>query len=216
MGIFFFPSEFVYWTENSKHSEMKNELVSKIRDTESNFKENIQTTVNAITSFSEVDADDTTSFLNEPHILEELVYKPFGDMIREYNKRNSMYTLDIEKCIIEKGWYTWYKSGGSFGIHNHDDYSIKIEDDVFKSSFSFIYILNDTNKTNSTQFFVPSMCRSSATKEDEYIFHTGDVPEIKEGAVMVFPSSLYHEVAPCIEPDRITIAYNMKCCYASP
>jgi len=216
MGVYFFPSEFVYWVENSEHSKMKDELMRKIKATESIFHENNQMTVNAITSFVETDTDDTMSFLNEPRVLEELVYKPFGNMIKEYNKRNSMYTLGIEKCIVENGWYTWYKSGGSFGIHNHDDYAIKIRDDVFKSSFSFIYILNDTNERNSTQFFVPSMCRSSATKEDEYTFYTGDIPEIKEGTILIFPSSLYHEVAPCIKPDRITIAYNMKCCYASP
>ena len=43
----------------------------------------------------------------------------------------------------------------------------------------------------------------------------GDVTEIKEGSVLIFPSSLYHHVNPCKVPGRITISYNMKCCYPS-
>jgi hypothetical protein len=212
MGVFFFPSEFVFWSDNPQHIGVKDELMKNIQTIEHKFDDNTQMTLNASTSFNE-ECSGNATFLNEPHILQELVYKPFGEMIKEYNKRNELFTINIDKCVVEEGWYTKYKEGGSFGLHNHDDYSIKIGSDVFKSSFSIVYILNDPNEKNNTEFFVPSMCRTSATLEDQYTFYTSNVPEIKEGTTLIFPSSLYHEVSPCLKPGRITIAYNMKCSY---
>jgi ectoine hydroxylase-related dioxygenase (phytanoyl-CoA dioxygenase family) len=218
MGVYYFPSEFVFWMDNPKHSEMKDKLMNDISNADKHFERNTNGVFNARTSYTE-DEDlckDKVLFLNEPHVLQELVYKPFEKMIEEYNSRKNVDKIHVKKCIVESGWYTKYESNGSFGVHNHEDFSIMVENDIFKSSFSFIYILNDKNEANSTEFIVPSTNRTSALDEIDYSFDTGDVPEIREGTVMVFPSSLYHQVRPSKIPGRVTISYNMRCCYTSP
>jgi|TARA_R110000851_G_C12898342_1_gene547888 hypothetical protein len=215
MGIHYFPSEFVYWVDNPKHSQMKDELMKKIMDTEEVLKINQPGILNAFTSFSEnKKEDETLLFLDEYPIVQELVFTPFKKMIEEYNKRENINRLFIKKAICSEGWYTKYETNGNFEMHNHDEFPTQLGDEIYQSSFSFIYILNDKNKVNTTRFLVPSMQRTSATKENEYNFDTGQVSEIKEGSIIVFPSSLYHEVKSCIIPGRITISYNLKCCYA--
>ena len=216
MGIYFFPSEFVYWTENTEHSKMKDKLMTKIKSTENIYKDNTPGVFNAFTSFSSTEANKEMSFLGEPDVLEALVFKPYKQMIKEYNLRGHTDKLVIDKCVVDAGWYTKYERGGGFKIHNHETCAIQQEGDIFKSTFSFIYILNDENENNGTEFIVPYMCKTSATRDDDYSFDTGDVSEIKEGSIIVFPSSLYHHVNPCSIPGRITISYNMKCCHASP
>tara|TARA_R110002153_G_scaffold273413_1_gene444279 strand:- start:730 stop:1380 length:651 start_codon:yes stop_codon:yes gene_type:complete len=215
MGVYYFPSEFVYWTDNPKHLEMKDELITKISLTEERYKNNNPGLDNAFTSFDETESLGKISFLSEPHILQELVYNPFEKMLDEYNSRKNIDKIYLKNCIVDNGWYTKYNTGGNFKMHNHDDSSIKHENDIFRSAFSFIYILNDKNEINNTEFFLPSMCRTSALGEYDYTLDTGDVTEIKEGSVLIFPSSLYHHVNPCKVPGRITISYNMKCCFPS-
>lgn len=214
MGVYYFPSEFVYWIDNPKHHEMKNELVTKILSTEECYKNNTPGLNKAFTSYNEKHSSNNTSFLSDPTVLQELVYKPFEKMLEEYNSRKNVDKIILKKCLVDSGWYTKYDTDGNFTIHNHEEASIKHEGDIFRSAFSFIYILNDKNEYNSTEFFLPSMCRTSASSDYDHFLDTGDVPEIKEGSVIIFPSSLYHQVNPCKVPGRITISYNMKCCYS--
>jgi len=51
---------------------------------------------------------------------------------------------------------------------------------------------------------------SFCSKVDYYEFKTANVPEIKEGTVLLFPSCLNHYVRPITESGRITIVYNVK------
>ena len=85
----------------------------------------------------------------------------------------------------------------------------------YKSSFSLIYILKDDNEKNSTGFLQNKPEYGSVyTTIEQNVFSTADVSDIKEGSVLVFPSSLCHCVEPVKVPGRITIAINVASCFA--
>ncbi len=80
---------------------------------------------------------------------------------------------------------------------------------MYKPTFSGIYILNDGNEHNSTEFRIPHGAPLSTLSTQEFYYETKNNKEIKEGTVLIFPSSLYHEVLPVKIPGRVTIAFNI-------
>ena len=214
MGIFYFPSEFVFWTKNTKHDVMKPFLMNAIDNIEKHHEDNTWGVENGFTSYHPRDDDEHTEFLNEKSLLQHLVYTPVEEMIQKYTSDGIGIRLNIDKCIVDTAWYTKYRVGGTFDYHTHDDYCSKIGDTLFKPAISIIYILNDENEKNTTEFFVPCN-KHSMYNFPEFRFNTGTVSEIGEGTIIVFPSSLYHRVLPCIKPGRIVISYNVKCSFKS-
>lgn len=210
MGIYYFPCEFVCWKKNKKHSEMKDYLMKEISKDESLHKNNTQGVNNGFTSYGK-----SQNFLKDPKLLEHIVMKPFQEMIDEFNARNNVDQLNIKCCAVQDAWYTKYDVGGNFPFHTHNEGECCDNDNmIFYRSFSAIYILNDTSKKNVTEFFLPNMCKTSAFSKSDFRFNTGDQPGIDEGSVIIFPSSLYHQVLPVLEPGRITISYNLICSYS--
>ena len=212
MGIYYFPSEFVFWTENVKHTELKDELVEKINKDAQIRKQNTEGLSNAVTNFIK---NEYCQFLNDTTLIENVVVEPFKEMIKEFNSRMNANRLNINNIRVGSTWYTKYKTGGYFGMHSHlgEVNSMVYNNESYHRSFSLIYILNDKNTKNSTEFFVPGACRTSASNLPDYSFNTGDIPDIKEGSIIIFPASLYHRVFPSIEPDRIVISYNIDCSF---
>jgi hypothetical protein len=211
MGIYHFPSEFVFWTENEKHTELKDELVEKINKDAQIRKQNTWAVKNAVTNYTN---DEYCHFLSDTTLIENVVVEPFKEMIKEFNSRMNVDRLNIKNIRVGSTWYTKYKTDGYFGMHSHlEPSSIVYNNEIYQRSFSLIYILNDKNTKNSTEFFVPSACRTSAFNLTHYAFNTGNVPDIKEGSIIIFPASLYHHVLPSIEPDRIVISYNIDCAF---
>ena len=211
MGIYHFPSEFVFWTENEKHTELKDELVEKINKDAQIHKQNTVGVKNAVTNYTN---NEYCQFLNDTTLLENVIVEPFKEMIKEFNSRMNVDRLNIKNIRIGSTWYTKYKTDGYFGMHSHlPSSSILYNNELYQRSFSVIYILNDKNTKNSTEFFVPSACRTSAFNTPHYQFNTGNVPDVKEGSIIIFPASLLHHVFPSIEPDRIVISYNIDCTF---
>jgi hypothetical protein len=211
MGVYYFPSEFIFWTENKKHTELKDELVEKINQDAQIREENTRGVQNAITNFT---GNADSDFLNDNILRENIVIEPFKEMIKEFNSRMNVHKLNIKNIYIRPPWYTKYKTGGYFALHSHLQTNSSVYDgELYQTSFSLIYILNDKNTKNTTEFSVLSPCRTSAFNLNQYRFDTGDVPDIKEGSIIIFPASLYHQVFPSIEPDRIVISYNIECTY---
>lgn len=212
MGIFYFPSDFVFWTKNTKHEDMKPFLTKMIETVENHHKNNQMGVENGFTSYHQKDADVHTEFLRENTLLKHVVFEPIEEMIQTYNSGGTGVKLNIEKCVVHTEWYTKYQVGGTFDYHTHDDYCTKIDGTLFKPAISIIYILNDANEKNTTEFFVPYN-KHSMYDYSEFRFDTGTVSDIGEGTVIVFPSSLYHRVLSCIKPGRIVISYNVKCSF---
>jgi hypothetical protein len=212
MGIYHFPSEFVFWTENEKHTELKDELVEKINKDTQIRKQDTGGLTNAITNYAN---NEYCQFLNDTTLIKNVVVEPFKEMIKEFNSRMNVNKLNIKNIHVSSTWYTKYKTGGYFPMHSHiEKFGCVIHNnELYQRSFSLIYILNDKNIKNSTEFFVPSACRTSAFNANHYTFKSGDIPDIKEGSIIIFPASLYHQVCPSIEPDRIVISYNIDCTF---
>ena len=211
MGIYYFPCEFVCWKKNKKHSEMKDYLMKEISKYESLHKNNTQGVNSGFTSYN----GEFQEFLVDPKLTEDIVMKPFVELIEEFNARPNVDQLNIKSCGVQDAWYTKYDIGGNFPFHTHNNNAIGCErnDMELFRSFSLIYILNDTSKKNVTEFFLPNMCKTSAFSRSDFRFNTGDQTGIGEGSVLIFPSSLYHQVLPVLEPGRITISYNLVCSY---
>jgi hypothetical protein len=211
MGIFFFPSEFIYWTKNIKHDEMKRDFTKWIDNHKNKFITNKLGVVNAHTSYG-----FKCKFFTEDRFLNELVYKPLVDAIEAYNSRPNTHHILIDEVKINSSWYTEYDSGGYFPMHKHETGETRRTEDgkLYRTMFSVIYILNDDNDTNSTSFFVPNMNLSFMREPLHNNFSTKKIPEIGEGSIIIFPTSLYHEAVPCNKPGRITISYNIDCLFA--
>jgi len=212
MGIFYFPCDFVFWTKNITHDAVKPFLTTMIENVEKHYENNTQGVENGNTSYHPTNNDTHTGFLYEKNLLRYLVFEPIEEMIQKYNSEHVGIQLTIDKCVVDTAWYTKYQVGGTFDYHTHDDYCTKIDGTLFKPAISIIYILNDVNEKNTTEFFVPCT-RHSMYDYPEFRFDTGTIPDIGEGTVIIFPSSLYHRVLPCIKPGRIVISYNVKCSF---
>ena len=209
MGFHFFPSEFIYWTKNKKHDEMKDVLMKWVDDHDHKYISNKFAVVNGCTSYS---CDTAQDFFTSEEILTDLVHVPFNDMLRKCDSIPHFNDINIDEYRIASAWHTKYKTGGYFGTHNHTVNQVfDIDGRLYSLMFSVIYILNDENERNSTNFFVPRSQLSATADLKDYRFETSSIPGIGEGSIIIFPSSLYHEVLPCIKPDRITISYNILC-----
>lgn len=209
MGIYYFPCEFVFWEKCSDHENLKTRIMNRIDRLEKIHTNNTTGLEGAYTSYN----TEENGFLRNPKITEPVVYTPFRKMLSECNSRGNTNKITVDEIHISNAWYTKYQKGGYFNLHNHNDASMFINGKRFDAAFSLIYILNDENEKNSTEFFLPEMCTTSGIFHRDCTFKTGNVPGIKEGTVIIFPSSLYHRVVPSIKPGRVTIAYNLLCSF---
>jgi|SRR6056300_211421 hypothetical protein len=214
MGIYYFPSEFVYWTKYKKHSEMKSVFTKWIDEHEQSHVDNTGGVIDGYTSYGINDAFD---FFTRDTFLPELVVFPFQEMLKIYNSRANTDNIKIDAFRVSYAWYTKYKTNGRFTMHKHNYGDVTfLNGRSFKPTFSVIYILNDENKSNSTAFFVPHGYLPSIAGQSDYWYETGYNSEIGEGSILIFPTSLYHEVYPSIKPGRITISYNIDCSFVHP
>jgi len=211
MGIFHFPSHFVYWENVENHREIKRIFLNEIKNLRLKYKVNKSGIVNGSTSYNPGDFDLTivNFFKNNKLISDKIVWGPINNAIKKINIQRSQNPVNIADSIISTAWYTEYDKGGSFEYHSHLNYSVYKDNKIYTPSFSIIYILNDENKHNATTFMNPTSMYVSTEELHEYKFKTDNINEIKEGTVLIFPSSLYHCVQNVKIQGRITIAINI-------
>jgi len=199
MGVYYFPANFVYWQQVKDHDKIKDVLLKEIykRGDVSNGDLGLYA---ASTNYKE-----DQSLLNgyDQNIIKNIVWDPLENAIDEFNSGDSTKKISFKESRIVNSWYTYYKEGGNFALHNHCGDS--------KNSFSMIYILKDENEHNRTIFTELSNDYISTTSDciEDTLFDTSSVKDIKEGSVLIFPSSLYHYVHSVKIPGRITIAINI-------
>jgi predicted 2-oxoglutarate/Fe(II)-dependent dioxygenase YbiX len=109
--------------------------------------------------------------------------------------------------FIGNAWYTRYNTDGSFEYHQHGHTQTIINGQMANTVFSIIYILNDQNVGNSTMFV--NHDRNYLAISSDIDIDTADYSDIKEGTVIIFPSSFHHKVNRIKIPNRITVSYNI-------
>jgi hypothetical protein len=209
MGIFYFPTNFVYWQKVNNHDKIKEILVPKIENLRAtHFKDNKKGLINASTNYTGDDVN--TLFTKEHNMIKHIVWDPIDAALNEINSRSNTKHINFQESIIGNSWYTYYELDGKFEYHSHHNgVSLFQDDKTYRPTLSLIYILRDENKDNATSFMETAHERISTTNEIETHFYTGDEDDINEGCVLIFPSSLYHMVNQVKIPGRITIAINI-------
>jgi hypothetical protein len=207
MGIFYFPTDFVYWRTIKEHEHVKKQLLAQIEENIDLF---------TITpNITKGVATHTTSGLwiveNNPKMLQNMVWDSLDILLQELNSRPNHRPIHVKNSFISNCWFSKYEGGDITTIHCHniDTTSIVRDNRLYKGMFSFIYVINDENEKNQTEFIKPTMASTCASERSDTRFKTSDVEEIREGTIMIFPSSLYHQVNVMYKPNRMVLSGNI-------
>jgi hypothetical protein len=211
MPVKFFPSDFIYWKKVKNHENIKEKMmdhISKIKD-RSNYSYDVR---NGHTSFYNEEQEDNKFFAKDCFLI-PVVFDTIREFVEIINKNDEFYhKLDFKDLTVTGCWYTKYDKNGSFDLHQHDQGPFERNGCIVYPIFSLIYILNDENSKNTTEFTSIGK-KMSLHRDGEYVIDTGDIDDIKEGTVILFPSSLHHRVLQSEIPGRIAIAYNLAALY---
>jgi predicted 2-oxoglutarate/Fe(II)-dependent dioxygenase YbiX len=196
MPHFKFPDEYVYWTYIEDHIHVKRELLPIILDIMKNgclenpFKKcTMKTTIT-----------QNYKLLNQEQ-GNKIIFEPIMKMISEM-KDPLFKKIDMNNTCVTTQWFNIYEKGDFQELHEHlnngKPQSMVIDGKRFEEIFSVVYILHDKSNENSLVF-----------KGGGVVFDTSNQKDIHEGCVLIFPSSLKHEVKPVTIPGRITFAFNV-------
>lgn len=220
MGIFYFPANFVYWEKVKDHDKIKDRLLDEVNKREScDSVRNKDMLLTKSSSDYHSKTKDITDCFTETDI-KNIIWEPLDRALEEMNSRKYATEIVVNESYVTTSWYTRYESDGSMKLHTHSSGSYIKDGKIYAPTFSMIYILNNENECNSTEFvetvsenrisiMEPAYTNNRTT---EHHFRTRDVKEISEGTVLIFPSSLYHLVDITPIPGRITIAINIASC----
>jgi ectoine hydroxylase-related dioxygenase (phytanoyl-CoA dioxygenase family) len=200
MGVFYFPRDFVFWTKVKNHENIKKELVNLIDQHKGHEYETLK---NGVTSYDrEITDDEEDNLILQNHeFLKEIVWNPINEMIDTVTPK-----MNFDSAYIAKAWYSKYESGGYVKYHGHEGCPKIVDGEVFYATLSLIYVLHDENEKNQTVF---TSHVNSVSKDRIFHFETKTEPEITEGSVILFPSSLLHKVDTINKPGRIIISMNI-------
>lgn len=212
MGITYFPTNFVYWENIKNHEKIKPIIIDKVLELDNGkFKNHNQDKVggirNATTSYQDGLAD-FHKYIDDD-IIKQLVWDPLENLLSEINSNTTIPNINLKNSCLVGSWYTKYDKNGSFNFHYHYGNDIFHDGEFYQRTFSMIYILNDKNENNNTRFTIPHGAPLSILPKQQVHLETQSNKEIKEGTILIFPSSLYHDVLPVKIPGRITIAFNI-------
>jgi hypothetical protein len=208
MGVFYFPTDFVYWKNIDEHNNFKKELLNQIENNKQMFSE---------TPYIDKGEGTVQNSLglwiieNNPTIMKTVVWNSLDALLKELNSRPNHKPINIKSSFISNCWFLKYNSGATTSLHCHNDDnpSIVKNNKIYKCVFSFIYIINDDNEKNQTEFIQPTMSGTNVSERCDVRFKTSEIEDIKEGTIMIFPSSLYHQVNVMSKPNRVIFSGNI-------
>jgi hypothetical protein len=177
-----FPGPFVFSTEVKNHKNIKDEYLPKIlRDLEDNKSKYMVPNWNCKVYST---YDNIIDIHFDEDFTEEVIWNPLDECFENIEFLNSP-----KDSIITQFWYNYYEDGFFQEVHTHGT-----------SSFSGIYILSLEEK-NTTIF--------KNVNQPIYFNSIYKTEHLKEGTVIIFPSSLNHYVNP-VKGNKITISFNIK------
>jgi len=193
-----FPSgEYVYWTRLDEHERIKGELLPVVIDKMKNgCIENPFKTCTMKTTITH-----NYKLLNREQ-LQKVLFEPLRKMFSEIDD-SYIKNMDIYKTCVTTQWFNFYEKGDFQEVHSHLQNDNQMQEVIIdgkfcKEVFSAVYILHDKSTENSLVF-----------KGGDIVFDTSKQSDIQEGCVLLFPTSLKHEVRPVVVPGRITFAFNV-------
>ena len=205
MPHFKFPCHYVHWGQVKDHENIKSKLLPIIHNlTAENKYMNPFKSCTMTTNFSKM-----TDFIDD-ETKEKIIGKHLEEMISETNCSISIKPSDT---IIKNYWFNIYEKGDYQEMHQHLAFPFVKNGKMYQDTFSVVYILNSDEEENSTVFKLTGTNIPYFPMLQDCEFDTGSVKEIKEGTLLIFSNQLDHFVRPIKKSGRITIAFNVACCF---
>ncbi len=209
MGIFYFPSNFVFWRKVPNHENIKRKILNFIEDNPQ-ILESYEAVFKGKSSFNNTVMYDFFSKNND--LVNSVIMDTLTEAVHELNSNDTSIKINIDSYIIDNIWCSKYDENSVVTCHNHESGEqniIYVNNKPFKLAFSIVYIVNDTNVSNQTEFIQTTSHHVSAYSNIETRFKTSEKKDISEGSVLVFPTNLYHQVNPVLESGRVIISANI-------
>lgn len=211
MPIYKFPYNVVYWSQVEDHDEIKSKLLPTIQKLDKKIIDN-GSPFYACKFRTNFKTPET--FIIDDTLLHKIVWK------HVYNFIDSLdFNIVQPSNLSIEYWYNIYDDGNFQEKHNHVGIKTKINDVIEFNMISGIYILDDKNEHQNIFF---GSCDETLTpfgipcNFQQLTMRTFD--DVKEGTVILFPSTLNHNVLyENSKSSRTTIAFNViakyKCEY---
>jgi|LakMenE18May11ns_1017448.scaffolds.fasta_scaffold9674414_3 hypothetical protein len=177
-----FPSEFIWVTSIKEHKKIKKEILPKIKKDIKTLKNNVEWHCEIISSFGQ-----HKEFLLDEFFLNQIVWNSMDEMLNNLD----FWIKFPKKSYLEEIWYNHYEKN----IHYQETHHHR------PSDFSGIYFIELEGK-NTTTFYhhhISQMLEQNKTLD-----------KIKEGDVVIFPSSLMHSVRKS-NCKKTSISFNINC-----
>jgi hypothetical protein len=195
INLHLFAPPFVYSEEVTNHSKIKESLFPEIAKLAKDKGVNSSKwNCDCFTSWE----TDLNSFLEKEEVLREIVWSPLENLTKSFL---GQFVPSLVSAKLIEIWFNFYEKGYFQEIHTHD---LEKPSNVI----SGIYILHlEQPGQNTTLFHRIDRCNLlvSDLRTDNF----------DEGTVLLFPSSLHHEVLPCLG-ERATISFNLDLLLKDP
>jgi len=203
MGIFYFPSNFVYWKKIDKHSVFKSKILEHLEKESTIFNIN-----NVIRNGKTTDGNSNTKnfFINYKEFMDSVIWDSLDEVISELDSKKNTLKTNILSSKVLDCWCIKYDKDSAIGFHNHQgtgrEYTI-LNNIRWAQTFTILYIINEPNERSSTEFVQTCSSGVSSHLQQQFFFKTADHEDIGEGTVLVFPSNLAHQALSISKPGRI-------------
>jgi hypothetical protein len=201
MPVINFPHDSLYWSNVDNHDEIKKELLPRIQRLCKEYTDNpFKTSSKFCTNIN-----NPETFTIEDTFLHDIVWKHVFEYMKSLN-----FSIEIPTSFTINYWYNIYNDGDFQEMHTHYSPFIKNDDKITRSWISGVYILDDTNKKQYITFDGDSRLHPFPTLLSTCRYSTSENDDIKEGTVLLFPSTLNHGVmVKDRSSPRITISFNV-------
>jgi uncharacterized protein (TIGR02466 family) len=189
--IFFFPEPFVFQYVVPEHQSVKQELKPLLdsfyqtHQNEEKYKWTDDTKFKSKICTNYNVSSQQKTWYNQQH-LQSIVWNPVDKLLDKLGAKT-------HKCRLSMFWWNVYQQGDFAPLHNHG---------VFGISGVYLLHLNEPNKTVFSY-------NNRAMLKQAYDLEHYPTDHVKEGSVLLFPSSLTHSVDPA-ETTRMSISFNVE------
>lgn len=205
-----FPHNFIFWEPVENHQEIKQIYLEKIKQREHLITKPEVWNCDVLSSF---ECQQINNEIFDEYFHQNVIWKACDKLLQSIP-----FNFDVpSSSSVLNVWFNTYKKGQYQEIHNHlwSGSNLLILSNERAQNIvgllSGIYILH-SEETNKTVFYQEGMNPFDRTKMGSNFNGTYGIKktteEIKEGNVILFPSSLSHYTVPA-EKSRTIISFNI-------